>query len=214
MDKAYSIAWSYSYINVFTLHTECLVSYLFRVSKCNPGATTKQSSIPVQCRYNSQISPKFLQYTSHNWPVNAISGVSFFTIDSNCVRFQSLQCCIQCLVIMDRVITAYDHTPMPRLLRKIYNQTVITKNMYHHNHWFVYSSGTGVDGASGRRWKLVDFLVKHVWFSLLWFKSYSEKIIEISHRPQGGHITAINAFSIAWYCRYRTLKLSVSSNDL
>ena len=49
--------------------------------------------------------------------------------------------------------------------------------------------GTGVDGASGRGWKLADFLLKHVWFSSLLFKSYGEKPIEISRMPRGGHIT-------------------------
>ena len=77
--------------------------------------------------------------------------------------------------------------------------------------------GTGVDGASVRGWKLADFLLKHVWFSSVLFKSYGEKHIEISRMPRGGHITYRSKIWSDLFLRnksYRLLKLLVSSNDL
>ena len=77
--------------------------------------------------------------------------------------------------------------------------------------------GTGVDGASGRGWKLADFLLKHVLFSSLLFKSYGENPIEISRMPRRGHITYRCKIWSDLFLRnksYRLLKLLVSSNDL
>ena len=71
--------------------------------------------------------------------------------------------------------------------------------------------------AGGRRGKLEDFLLKHVYFSLLLFNSYSEKPIEMSRTPRGGHITyRCNIWSDLFLRNksYRLLKLLVSSNDL
>ena len=66
--------------------------------------------------------------------------------------------------------------------------------------------GTGVDGASVWRWKpgwkLADFLLKHVQFSSLLLKSYSEKPIEISRMPREGTLRIAVTFGVI--CSWET----------